>query len=206
MEREIKISGRVFVVYAKTTISHAELVPAEICMMDNLPGEGPSYDERGGQWYKVTGYESKYVLAEGTLYVRWLNYLLPQLLVEIEGPELDFSENYIEGKAILRGEHVAPIQYILKEHDEDDQARVIKSAAFLEILGSSPPAVAARKRKAGPGRKKVYDVKDLKRADIMRKQGVPVSEIAREMKRKPREIAKMLDAYRHRKKRIVARQ
>ena len=61
-------------------------------------------------------------------------------------------------------------------------------------------------KKPGPGRNKLYATTDMKRAQDMRDRGQPVPEIARAMNRKPREIEKMLDAYRHRKRRLENRQ
>ncbi|MCX7010529.1 MAG: hypothetical protein NTY53_25345 [Kiritimatiellaeota bacterium] len=52
--------------------------------------------------------------------------------------------------------------------------------------------------KGGPGRKKVYAANDLKRAANMRKEKIPVEEIAREMNRTQSEVRRMLDAARHR--------
>ena len=104
-------------------------------------------------------------------------------------------------------------------HEKDDHtftayAKLPRLIRLVERqqLGIAQPAQDAaattgeKKNKAGPGRKKGYDQTVLKRAADMRKQGLPVKDIAREMKQKPREIAKMLDAHRHREQRLEKRQ
>ncbi|MCX7010202.1 MAG: hypothetical protein NTY53_23685 [Kiritimatiellaeota bacterium] len=74
-------------------------------------------------------------------------------------------------------------------------------AEAMGKLAAQPPAAGNVRKKAGPGCPKYYDANDLKRVAALRAQGWKTPEIARELKRSRREIEKMEDADRQRKKR-----
>lgn len=77
-----------------------------------------------------------------------------------------------------------------------------RAAHILEAAADAPgPQQPAAKKKAGPGRGKLYFAQDLKRAADIMQRCRSVDTVAKEMKLKRAVVLRMLDAYRQQQKR-----
>ena len=79
--------------------------------------------------------------------------------------------------------------------------------AERQMLGVTQPATgtaaapSGKKSKPGPGRKKLYSAKALKRVADMMERGAGIADVARAMNLKPAEVRRMKDAHRKQQER-----
>jgi len=181
---------------------------------------------------RCASYETRYVLERETLRVQWLYYSKPEPIAEIitlEAAEIidqhtKLYDGFQWGRAMLKTGQELSVAYALDDHNKEETERVLESnaeaiakmrhdelkakietvtqeisAGAIRAAGSGKPS----RKKPGPGRNKFYDEEVLKRVAHMRKEGMPIIAIAREMASTPKKIKMMIDAFRQRNNRLV---